>query len=97
MIGDNGSRVEIEGAGHASASGHSAGFDLADRWTKLGLLQERHRAAVGGMRSSVSAKGGRFLSISIHGDGPFIPEILSRRGAAGLAIHHYNRRSRPGD
>ena len=88
VIGDNGSRVEIEGAGHASASGHSAGYDLAVI-DELGLLQERHRAAVGGMRSSVSAKGGRFLSISIHGDGPFIPEILSRRGAAGLAIHHY--------
>ena len=29
VIGDNGSRVEIEGAGHASASGHSAGYDLA--------------------------------------------------------------------
>ena len=82
VIGDNGSRVEIEGAGHASASGHSAGYDLAVV-DEIGLLQERHRAAVAGMRSSVSAKGGRFLSISIHGDGPFIPEILSRRGAAG--------------
>ena len=29
------------------------------------------------------------MSISIHGDGPFIPEIVSRRGAAGLAIHQY--------
>ena len=41
------------------------------------------------MRSSVSAKGGKFLSLSIHGDGPFVPEILGRKGAPGLAIHHY--------
>ena len=88
VIADNGARIEIEGAGYGSASGHASGYDLSII-DELGLLQERHRAAVAGMRSSVSAKGGRFLSISIHGDGPFIPEILSRRGAAGLAIHHF--------
>ena len=88
VIGDGGSRVEIEGAGYGSASGHASGYDLAVI-DELGLLQERHRAAVAGMRSSVSAKNGRFLAITIHGDGPFVPEILSRRGAAGLAVHHY--------
>ena len=88
VIGDDGSRVEIEGCGYGSGSGHASGYDLAVI-DELGLLQERHRAAVAGMRSSVSAKNGRFLSLSIHGDGPFIPEILSRRGAAGLAVHHY--------
>ena len=88
VISDNGSRIEIEGAGYGSASGHASGYDLAVI-DELGLLQERHRAAVAGMRSSTSAKGGRFLSLSIHGDGPFVPEILSRRGAPSLAIHHY--------
>ena len=88
VIGDGGSRVEIEGAGYGSASGHASGYDLAVI-DELGLLQERHRAAVAGMRSSVSAKNGRFLAITIHGDGPFVPEILSRRGAAGLAVHHF--------
>ena len=43
--------------------------------TELGLLSERNRALVNSMRSSVSAKGGTFLSLSVHGDGPFIPEI----------------------
>ena len=88
VIGDGGSRVEIEGAGHSSGSGHASGYDLACV-DEIGLLAEKHRPMVAGMRSSVSAKGGRFLSISIHGDGPFIPEILSRRGAASLAVHHY--------
>ena len=88
MIGDGGSRVEIEGAGYNSGAGHASGYDLAV-CDEIGLLAERHRSLVAGMRSSVSAKGGRFLSISIHGDGPFVDEILSRRGAAALAVHYY--------
>ena len=83
---DGGATVEIEGAGYAS--GHASGYDLAIV-DELGLLQERHRPMVGGMRSSVSARDGRFLSLTIHGPGPFVPEILNRRGAAGLAVHHY--------
>ena len=42
------------------------------------------------MRSAVSAKAGKFLSLSVHGDAPFVPEILARKGAAGLAVHHYH-------
>ena len=83
---DTGATVEIEGAGNAS--GHAAGYDLAVI-DELGLLAERHRAAVAGMRSSVSAKAGRFVALTIHGPGPFVPEILAREGAPGLAIHHY--------
>ena len=41
------------------------------------------------MRSSVSARDGRFVSLSVFGSAPFIPEILERRGAPGLAIHLY--------
>ena len=85
---DTSGRLEIEGAGHASGTGHSAGYDLSII-DEIGLLQERHRRMVNGMRSAITAKNGRFLSLSIHGDGPFIPEILSRRGAPALAIHHY--------
>ena len=84
---DTGATVEIEGAGYAS--GHAAGYDLAVI-DELGLLQERHRPMVGGMRSSVSAKGGRFVSLTIHASGPYVPEILDRRGAPGLAVHHYH-------
>ena len=37
----------------------------------------------------MSAKAGKFAALSVHGDGPFIPEILERKGSAGLAVHHY--------
>ena len=86
LADDTGATVEIEGAGYAS--GHASGYDLAIV-DELGLLAERHRPAVAGMRSSVSAKGGRFLALTIHGPGPFVPEILARKGAPGLAVHHY--------
>ena len=83
---DTGGRVEIEGAGYAT--GHSSGYDLSVV-DEIGLLQERHRAMVAGMRSAGGAKDGKFLAISIHGNGPFIGEILARKGAPNLAIHHY--------
>lgn len=87
MVDDTtGATVEIEGA--TNASGHAAGYDLAVI-DELGLLAERHRPMVAGMRSSVSANGGRFVSLTIHGPEPFVPEILARRGAPGLAVHHY--------
>ena len=70
------------------AAGAASSYDLAII-DELGLLGEKHREFVASMRSSVSAKGGRFLALTIHGSGPFVPEILARRGAKGLAIHHY--------
>ena len=79
-------RVEILSAD--KASGHAAGFDLAI-CDELGLLTERDRPLIAAMRSSTSAKAGRFLSLSIRGAGPFIPEILKRRGSPGLAVHLY--------
>ena len=41
------------------------------------------------MRSSVSARDGRFIALSVHGDSPFIPEMMARKGDPGLVIHHY--------
>ena len=67
-------------------AGAAAGYDMAFV-DELGLLHERNRALVAGMRSSVSAKDGRFVALSIRGDGPFIPEILARRGDPDLSIH----------
>ena len=69
-------------------AGHASGFDIAII-DEIGLLQERDRAFVAGLRSSTSAKNGRFVSLSIFGDGPFIPEILERRDDPALAVHHY--------
>ena len=69
-----------------SNSGAALGVDLAV-CDEIGLMHEKSRAFVNSLRSSVSARGGRFMSLSVHGDGPFIPEILARRGAPGLAVH----------
>ena len=54
-----------------------------------GWLAERDRPLVAGMRSSVSARDGKFISLSVFGDGPFVGEILERRGERGLAVHLY--------
>ncbi len=32
---------------------------------------------------------GRFVALTIHGSGPYVGEILARKGAPGLAIHHF--------
>ena len=73
----------------SDSAGAASSYDLAII-DELGLLAEKHREFVASMRSSVSAKGGRFLALTIHGSGPFVPEILARSGAPGLAIHHYH-------
>ena len=79
-------RVDILSAdGNA---GHASGFDdaLID---ELGLLKERDRELVNGLRTSVSARDGRFIGLSIQGAAPFTDEMLGRRGQPGLVIHHY--------
>ena len=67
-------------------SGASSGFD----WVILdepGLMAEKHRPLIASLRSSVSARDGKFMSLSVRGSGPFVEEILARRGESGLAIH----------
>ena len=70
------------------SAGHASGFDLAII-DELGLLRERDRELVAGLRSSVSARDGRFMALSIQGDAPFTKELLARRGERGVAVHHY--------
>ena len=79
-------RVEILSAD--ASAGHASGFDdvLLD---ELGLLKERDREFVNGLRSSVSTRGGRFIGLSIQGDAPFTEEMLGRSGESGLVVHHY--------
>ena len=67
-------------------SGAASGFDLAIV-DEIGLLKEKHRALVNSLRSSVSAKGGRFMALSVFGDGPFVPEILARRNDPSVCVH----------
>ena len=69
-------------------SGHASGFDdaIAD---ELGLLEERDRALINGMRSAISAKNGRFIALSIQGDAPFTQEMITRRGDQSISVHLY--------
>ena len=85
LLSDTG-RVDFLSAD--ASAGHASGFDDAV-FDELGLLKERDRELVNGLRSSVSARNGRFIGLSIQGDAPFTEEMLARRGAAGLAVHHY--------
>ena len=71
-----------------SDAGAASGFQLAIV-DEIGLMRERDRPLINGMRSSVSARDGKFLSLSVFGSGPFIPEILDRRGDPALAVHLY--------
>ena len=60
---------------------------------ELGLFQDRDRELVNSMRSSVSARGGKFLSLSVIGDSPFVREILDRRGVdPHLSVHLFQAR-----
>lgn len=59
------------------SAGHASSFDLviAD---ELGLFPARARELMAGLRSSVSAKDGRLLAISVRGDSPLLEEMLAR-------------------
>ena len=69
-----------------ASSGHASGFDdvVVD---ELGLLQERDRALVNGLRSSVSARNGRIIHLSIYGDGPFVPELVEAADDPAICVH----------
>ena len=56
-------------------SGHASSFDLV-LIDESGLMPERSRELLAGLRSSVSAKGGRVLHISVRGDSPVFREVL---------------------
>ena len=68
------------------SAGHASGFDdaLID---ELGLLGERDRALVNGLRTSISAKDGRLMAISIMGDAPFPREMLKRQNDRATLVH----------
>ena len=70
------------------SSGHAAGFDEAII-DELGLLHERDRELVNGMRTAISARDGRFIALSIMGDAPFTREMAERRDDPAVAVHLY--------
>ena len=56
-------------------AGHASSFDLVVV-DETGLLPERARELLAGLRSSISAKGGRIIHISVRGDSPLFGEVL---------------------
>ena len=58
------------------SAGHSSSFDLVVV-DETGLFPERARELLAGLRSSVSAKGGRIIHISVRGDSPLFDEVLN--------------------
>ena len=86
ITSESGGSIDVLSADKNAGAAGSYDISLID---EIGLLAERNRGLVNSMRSSVSAKAGKFLSLSVHGDAPFVDEILERKGAAGLVVHHY--------
>lgn len=81
--------LQVLAATHAA--GQASGFDdaIVD---ELGLLEEKDRPVINGMRSSTAAKNGRYIALTVHGHGPYVPEFLTMREqkVPGLNVHHYS-------
>ena len=67
-------------------AGAAAGYDLSV-CDEIGLMAEKHRPLVNSLRSSVSARGGKFMALSVWGSGPFVGEIVKRRDDPGVVVH----------
>ena len=70
------------------SAGHASGFD----WSivdELGLMGERERPLIAGMRSATSARNGKLVALSIRGESPMLEEMLERRELPTCAVHHY--------
>ena len=65
----------VETLASERTAGHSSSFDLVVV-DETGLLPERSRELLAGLRSSVSAKAGRVIHISVRGDSPLFAEVL---------------------
>ena len=69
------------------ASGHASGFDFSIV-DELGIMTERDRDLVAGMRTATSARDGRFLALSIRGESPLLEEMLKRGEALETCAVH---------
>ena len=70
------------------SAGHSSGFD----WSivdELGLMPERDRQLLAGMRSATSARNGKLIALSIRGESPLLEEMIERRELPTCAVHLY--------
>ena len=70
------------------SAGHASGFD----WSivdELGLMTERERPLIAGMRSATSARNGKLIALSIRGESPMLEEMIERRELPTCAVHLY--------
>ena len=56
---------------------------------EIGKYQEKDRELLNSLRASLAAKHGRFIALSIWGDGPHVPEFVARRDHEGVSVHLY--------
>ena len=52
-------------------------------------MTERDRDLIAGMRSSMSARGGRLIALSIRGESPMLEEMIERKELAQTVVHLY--------
>ena len=69
-------------------AGQAAGYDLICV-DELGLFPERSRALMQGLRTSVSARDGKVMAISVRGDSDLLQEVLDRRDLDGTHVTIY--------
>ena len=69
--------------------GHASGFNLV-LLDEPGLLPERYRALIAGLKSSLTARRGRMICLSIVSDSPFTQEAIALKGHPGVVVHHYH-------
>ena len=87
VIGPDRCRVTILASDRAT--GHGLGVDLAVL-DELGLIPESKRDLYSAVRSSVSARDGRVLAISIMGDpGSIMAEVKARSSDPAVVFHEY--------
>ena len=86
FLGKNNSRLDFLAAD--KGTGHAVGGDIA-LIDEAGLLQENSRALWNAMFSSISGRNGKFIAISIQGDGPMFKEMKQRANDPKVSWHGY--------
>ena len=86
VIGPDRCRVTVLASDRAT--GHGIGVDLAV-YDDGGIVPESKRSLYSAVKSSVSARDGRVLAISIMGDGPLMREIKARSNDRAVVFHEY--------
>ena len=81
-----GGSVDVLSADRNAAIARGADLVCVD---EIGKYQEKDRELLNSLRASLAAKHGRFIALSIWGDGPHVPEFVARRDHDGVSVHLY--------